>query len=72
MNWPEIQSAWERMRPLLSSQWPKLDNEELERVNGKREELAAALGRCYGLGRDDAEEEICKFEKDVRFPGAVK
>jgi hypothetical protein len=72
MNWLEMQSDWERMGPVVTSRWPIVNAEELTRINGQRGELAAALGRCYGLTHEDADREICEFEKDVRFPGAVK
>ena len=72
MNWAEIQENWSGMSPLLKSVWPKLDDEDLERINGGREALAAALRRRYGWSPAETEQEIGKFEKDVRFPGAVK
>jgi len=40
--------------------------------NGDRNELIRALVRRYGFSRQQAETEICEFEKDVRWPGAVK
>jgi hypothetical protein len=72
MNWAEIQENWSGMSPLLKSVWPKLDDEDLEQINGGRAALAAILRLRYGWGPAEAEQEIGKFEKDVRFPGAVK
>jgi uncharacterized protein YjbJ (UPF0337 family) len=72
MNWSEMKSHWEAMSVVLQAHWPKLTDEELECVGGDRHELAGALQRRYGFSDQLAEMEICEFEKDVRWPGAVK
>jgi hypothetical protein len=72
MNWSEVKASWEEMSVVIQSHWPKLDNEELHNIDGDRNELARALQRRYGLSSQRAETEICEFEKDVRWPGAVK
>jgi hypothetical protein len=72
MNWTEVQDNWAAMCLLLRTQWPRLSDQDLDGVRGSREGLAGALARRYGFGPDDAERAICQFEKDVRFPGAVK
>jgi hypothetical protein len=72
MNWNEIQRDWDGMVSLLKTQWPLLSDEDLQSVGGSREALARVLQRRYCLAPAEAEREICAFEKDVRFPGAVK
>lgn len=72
MNWSEIKTSWYEMRRLLQGHLPKLTDAVLDEVNGDRYELGRALQRHYGLSAGDAETAICEFEKDVRWPGAVK
>ena len=72
MNWTEIQGNWAEMYLLLRTRWPRLSDEDLDRIRGSRERLVRALARRYGFGWDDAEQAVCQFEEDVRFPGAVK
>jgi uncharacterized protein YjbJ (UPF0337 family) len=72
MNWAELQWNWKAHGSLLKTYWTKLTDEELNRIDGRRDELAASLRRLYGYGEDEAERAICSFEKDIRFPGAVK
>ena len=52
--------------------WPKLTDEELSNMDGSRDELARALQHRYGLSSQQAQTQICEFEKDVRWPGAAK
>jgi hypothetical protein len=72
MNWSEVKTRWNEMRPLLQGHWPKLTDEVLDCVDGDRYELGRAIQHHYELSAGDAETEICEFEKDVRWPGAVK
>jgi hypothetical protein len=41
-------------------------------MKGCRDALALALHQHYGFDREEAEQAICQFEKDVRYPGAIK
>ncbi len=72
MNWSEMKASWEEMSVLTQARWPKLTDDELNDINGDRNELSRALVRHYGFSGQRAETEICEFEKDVRWPGAVK
>ena len=72
MNWSEIEGQWEPMKALLVSYWHKLSDDDLARIDGKRDGLAHVIRERYGLNDTEAEDAICAFEKDVRRPGAVK
>jgi uncharacterized protein YjbJ (UPF0337 family) len=73
MNWAELQRDWRgRASVLLKSYWPRLTDDDLERAGGRRDGLAAALAARYGYNAEQAEQAIAAFEKEVRFPGAVK
>jgi uncharacterized protein YjbJ (UPF0337 family) len=72
MNWAEMQGNWGGIHSLIKTYWAKLTEEDLKRIDGRRDELAACLRRLYGFGEEEAEHAICAFEKEIRFPGAVK
>jgi len=72
MNWAELQWDWQGANSLLKTYWKKLTDRDLEEIDGRRNKLAASLQRLYGYGDTEAEGAIASFEKDVRFPGAVK
>ena len=72
MNWTEMQSDWKIHAPLVATWWPRLTTSDLVRIAGSRGRLAEALCERFGIGLDEAEAQICAFEKDVRRPGAVK
>jgi uncharacterized protein YjbJ (UPF0337 family) len=72
MNWVELQCDWKGMRSLLKTYWTRLTDRDLEEIDGRRDKLGASLQRLYSYGGEEAEAAIASFEKDVRFPGAVK
>jgi uncharacterized protein YjbJ (UPF0337 family) len=72
MNWSQLQFNWRGMTSLVKTHWPKLSEDEVMRIDGNRNALAAALRRLYGYREEEAEKAVAMFEKEVRFPGAVK
>jgi uncharacterized protein YjbJ (UPF0337 family) len=72
MNWREVQGHWEQFKTVLRAYWPELTDGDLNRVDGSRERLAELLREYYCCEADEAERRIAEFEKDVRYPGAVK
>jgi uncharacterized protein YjbJ (UPF0337 family) len=72
MNWSEIEHRWDQMHAVVRTHWQKLNNDDLARINGKRDILAQVIQERDGLNATEAETEISAFEKDVRRPGAVK
>jgi hypothetical protein len=72
MNWSEIEYRWDQMKFVVVSHWNRPSNEDLARINGKRDVLAQVIRERDGLNATEAEKAICTFEKEVRRPGAVK
>ena len=72
MNWAELQRDWKGANSLLKTYWRKLTDRDLEEIDGRRDKLGASLQRLYGYGEGEAVGAIASFEKEVRFPGAVK
>ncbi len=52
---------WDHMA--LKKRWGKLTDEDLRRINGKREQLSKLLSERYALARDQAEQQIKEFEQ---------
>ena len=72
MNWSEVESRWEEMKRLIGSYWKELSSDDVARIDRRRDGLAEVLRDRYGWDAQRTEAEICAFEKDVRWPGAVK
>jgi uncharacterized protein YjbJ (UPF0337 family) len=51
MNWDQIEGNWLVFKGKLRHNWAKLTDEDITRINGRREELVARLQERYGFAR---------------------
>jgi len=61
MNKDVIQGKWREMKGKVKEQWGKLTDEDLDKIEGKAEQLLGLLQQRYGYARDKAEEEYKRF-----------
>ncbi|MDT8384345.1 MAG: CsbD family protein [Gammaproteobacteria bacterium] len=62
MNWDMVQGNWKQFKGKVKSQWGKLTDDELDVINGKRDQLAGKIQESYGITKDEAEQQIKRFE----------
>ena len=63
MNWDEIQGNWKKFKGDIKERWGRLTDDDLDMIQGRRDQLAGELQRIYGIERDEAETEIEDFLK---------
>jgi uncharacterized protein YjbJ (UPF0337 family) len=63
MNWDRIKGNWREYKGKAKQQWGKLTDDDLEVVDGKREELAGKIQNRYGIAKDEAERQIDEWSK---------
>lgn len=63
MNWDIIEGNWKQFKGKAKEQWGKLTDDQLDAINGKREQLAGRIQEVYGLDKDAAEKQIRDFEE---------
>jgi len=61
MNKGVLQGKWREMKGKIKEQWGKLTDDDLDRIEGKGEQLFGLLQQRYGYARDKAEEEYRRF-----------
>ncbi len=66
MNWDQIETDWMQFKGKLRHNWAKLTDEDITRINGRREELVARLQERYGFAKAEAEREIGAWMKAQR------
>jgi uncharacterized protein YjbJ (UPF0337 family) len=62
MNWDTIRGQWKQFRGNVKEQWGKLTDDDLDRIEGKRDQLVGAIQERYGIARDEAERQLAQFE----------
>jgi uncharacterized protein YjbJ (UPF0337 family) len=63
MNWDIVEGNWKQFKGKVKAQWGKLTDDHLDVIAGKRAELAGKIQESYGITKDEAEEQIKRFEK---------
>jgi len=65
-----IKGQWNVIKGKIRQHWGKLTDDDLDRINGRRDELIGRLQKAYGRSRDEAEAEVNRFEQEteVRTP----
>jgi len=66
MNWDRIELDWLFFKDKLRRNWAKLTDEDITRINGRRDELVARLQERYGFARAEAEREISAWMRAQR------
>jgi uncharacterized protein YjbJ (UPF0337 family) len=62
MNWDVAKGKWKELRGTVKEQWGELTDDEIDRIEGKREQLIGAVQKRYGIAKDEAEREVKAFE----------
>ena len=61
MNWDQVKGNWSQ-KGEVKQQWGKLTDDDLTRIEGKRDELVGRVQERYGYGREEAEQEVNRWE----------
>lgn len=63
MNKDIIAGQWKQVKGDLQERWGKLTDNALDQINGDRNKLLGAIQENYGVAREEAEEQLRKWEK---------
>lgn len=62
MNWDQIKGKWKQAKGQAQQQWGKLSDDDLDVIDGKREELVGKVQERYGIAKEEAEKQVKDFE----------
>jgi uncharacterized protein YjbJ (UPF0337 family) len=65
MNWDHIKGSWKMMKGQIKQKWGKLTDDDLDVIEGKRDELIGRLQKRYGKTRDEVEREVDMWQADL-------
>ncbi|MEQ8787514.1 MAG: CsbD family protein [Pirellulaceae bacterium] len=66
MNWDQIEGNWKQFKGQVREKWGELSDDDVERINGKRDQLSGILQRKLGLAKEAAEQQIAEFETSLK------
>ena len=62
-----LAGEWKQVRGVVKQWWGKLTDNDLERINGRVEQLTGIIQERYGYTREQAEMEWKKFRQQHGF-----
>lgn len=60
-----MKGKWKQMRGKVQAKWGKLTNDDLDRIDGRSEQLEGILQERYGIAREQARKEIQALADNV-------
>lgn len=61
MNWDRIQTNWKQYKTSVRETFAKLTDDDLEKIDGRRDQFLGKLQERYGYSRDIAEQKLTDF-----------
>lgn len=64
MNWDQISGGWKQFKGKAKEKWGKLTDDDLDVLQGKRDQLVGRIQQRYGIGKDQAEKEVDEWARE--------
>jgi uncharacterized protein YjbJ (UPF0337 family) len=65
MNEDRLKGNWKQMKGKAKAQWGKLTDDDLNVIEGRREEFVGKLQERYGISKEEANRQCDEFEKSA-------
>lgn len=56
-----MDGKWKQIKGRVKQQWGKLTDDDLDKIEGNREELVGRIQEAYGKNRQEVEKEVNSF-----------
>jgi len=66
MNWDTLQGQWKQIKGQVKEKWGKLTNDDLDVIDGKKDQMVGLLQKKYGYAKDQAERELEEFSTNCK------
>lgn len=65
MNKEQFKGNWNQIKGKIKEKWGDLTDDDLAKINGRRDQLVGHLQERYGIAKERAEEELSDFESSL-------
>lgn len=67
MSAEQLKGNWNQFKGKLKQAWGDLTDDELKKVEGKRDELVGLLQKKYGKTKDEVSRQLAEYEKESNY-----
>jgi uncharacterized protein YjbJ (UPF0337 family) len=66
MNWDQLQGKWKQYKGKAKVRWGKLTDDDLDVIDGNRQQLVGKLQEYYGITKEVAEKQTQEFADTLK------
>jgi uncharacterized protein YjbJ (UPF0337 family) len=63
MNNDRVQGKWKQMKGSLKSRWGKLTDDDLDVIEGQKDQLVGRIQERYGIAKDEAQKQVDEWNR---------
>jgi uncharacterized protein YjbJ (UPF0337 family) len=67
MDWNRIEGNWKQVKGKAREKWGKLTDDDLDKMNGLREQLEGKIQERYGIAKDKAKKEVDDWYHSIKW-----
>src|SRR5215471_13964400 len=67
MDWNRVEGNWKQVKGKGKEKWGQLTDDDLDTVNGRREQLEGKIQQRYGLARDQVRKDVDDWYASQRW-----
>ena len=66
MNWDQVAGKWKQYKGQAKEKWGKMTDDDIDVIDGRRQQLVGKIQERYGLARDAAESQADEFVRSLK------
>ena len=67
MNEDIAKGNWKQVKGKVKEQWGKLTDDDIDVIDGKRDQLVGKVQERTGVAKDEAEKQVSEWETNHRY-----
>lgn len=67
MNEDTAKGNWKQFKGKVKEQWGKLTDDDLDVIDGKREQLVGKVQERTGIAKDEADKQVTEWENNHKY-----
>ncbi|MER9415866.1 CsbD family protein [Mesorhizobium sp. M0306] len=65
MNWDQIKGKSTQFKGKAKEQWGDLTDDDLDRIEGNRDQLLGRIQERYGIAKEEAERQVDNWSRSI-------
>ena len=66
MNNDRVEGKWKQIKGSLKSRWGKLTDDDLDVIEGQKDQLVGKVQERYGIAKDEAQKQVDEWNRISR------